>query len=150
MQNFLPSHFAPAGWGLVSQTGYPASPLGTPVILNVKGHTLDLSVMLFDVTHTGTGGVRARIAGPLDAKGVVEADLDLDLTPWNPSLQIKPGLRGIALFAYAILPGGVLDMMQVPVIVEKLHTATQIDAEVKWNMDVSMDALAGLLIYPAL
>ena len=137
--NFAGGHFATAGWT-------PAG--GTQVILNVKDHTLDISVMLHDVTCAQTGGVRARVSGPLEAAGSVHADLDLDIEPWMPAVNLFPGLRGIVGFGYT---GGLTArVIQIPTSVEKVNYQASMEKELMWGWDAKMNALAGLVVYPAL
>ncbi len=137
-QNFVPGHFAPVVFANAAAAG------GVGVQLDIKDHTVDLTVLLHDVTNTGTGGVRARIAGPLDAQGTVNADLDLDSPPYGAA-AIFPGVRGLCLFGFSLSRA-----LQIPVRVEKLHFAAAVDKEVMYSFDVKMDANAGVVVYPAL
>lgn len=134
--DFRPGHYAPVIW---QATG------GTASVLQIRDHTVDLSVMLHDVTHTGTDGVRARIAGPLDAAGTVNASLDLDLPPFQGPISLQPGFQGICAFGFTPAK-----FLQVPTRVEKLHFASAVDKEVTYSFDVKMDAFAGVVVYPSL
>jgi hypothetical protein len=132
---------------------------------NITGYSLDHTILLFDVTHTGLGGAgTARIAGKPDMKGTVNYDLDIDLAPFGATLSVLPGTSGIMYWyiSNTNVPGNILGKaIQVPVIVEKLHWETAITSQVKGTIDVSMDALAsggtgptfptaaGFMIYPA-
>ena len=135
--NFVPGHFAPILW---RAAGTPAD-----VQLNIKDHNVELSVLLHDVTHTGTAGIRARIAGPLDAAGSVNASLDLDAPPYMTTISLFPGTQGLCLFSFTLTRA-----LQIPVRVEKLKFQVAVDKEVMYGFDVKMDALAGVIVYPAL
>jgi hypothetical protein len=136
MWNYQSGAFVPVAW---QPTG------GNLATLDIKEHTLDLSVLLVDVTSVSHQAVRARIAGPLDIAGTCQLALDLDAPPWaNPPLVI-PGLRGIA--GFGINP---TKQMQVPVSIEKLHLASAIEKEVQWSVDMKGNRIAGLVVYPPL
>lgn len=134
--NYQPGHFAPVQWQRVG---------GQLALLNIKSHSIDLSVLLHDVTSTGSGGGRARIAGPLDAAGTVNLDLDMDQPPYADPPLILSGVRGVAGFGFTLVR-----QLQVPMIVEKLHFAAEVDREVMWSTDMKFNQLAGVLIYPPL
>ncbi|HEX5272706.1 MAG TPA: hypothetical protein VFW33_19550 [Gemmataceae bacterium] len=136
MFNFSPGHFAPVAW---QRTG------GVLGVLNIKQHDLKISVLLHDVTSTGSLGVRARLAGPTDVAGQVTCDLDLDAPPYLDPPLMLPGISGVAAFGMSIARS-----IQVPLIVEQLHFASAIDSEVKWDTDMKCNSRAGLIVYPAL
>ena len=135
LNNFSPGFANPVAWTAFGQGG--------PITLNVKKHSIDVESLLYDVTHTGTGGVRARLAGPVDASGNVLASLDLDLPPYAPALSIVAGQRGVALFYLSPTR-----FLQLPCSVQKLHFESAIESEVLWNFDTKMNALAGFFVYP--
>jgi hypothetical protein len=137
MGDFQAGHLIPVSW---QRQG------GALAALNVKEHSLDLSVLLHDVTGVKALGVRARIAGPLDAQGRVVCDMDLDEAPFTDAVGITPGVRGIAVFGVSATRGGI----QVPLICEKLHQACGTDKELMWDADWKMNSLAGDVVYPAL
>lgn len=133
---FIAGHSIPVAW----------QPVGAAsTTLDVKEHSVDLSVLLHDVTNSRHVGVRARLAGPLDAQGTVQASLDLDQVPWNaPTPNILPGVSGVIAFGVTAAAG-----IQVPTVVEKLHNASAIEKEVNWSFDVKMNSIAGAVVYPA-
>ena len=136
MFNYQAGVFVPAQW-------QPQG--GNTSVLNIYEHTLDLSILLIDVTSSGSGGTRARIGGPVDAAGTINTSFDLDQAPWSPELSISPGIRGIASFGVSPTR-----FIQVPSRVEKLHLASARDREVQQSFDVKCDALTGLIVYPPL
>jgi len=121
--------------------------LRTPTgFMNITGYSLDHTVLLYDVTHTGFGGAgTARIGGKPDVAGTINADLDIDLAPFGGTLAILPGTSGIIFFyvSNTNVPGQVVGKaVQVPVIVEKLHWETAIQSQLKYSLDIKMDILA--------
>lgn len=133
-QNFSPGQFCGATWSPVG---------GAPGTLEIRGHTLDLSVMLFDVSNTGNPTGRARLAGLDDVAGTVNTFLDLDLPLYSAIVVIVPASRGIASFGMSLVRG-----IQTPVIVEKLHFQVTTDTALEASFDVKMDCRVGLIVYP--
>lgn len=111
-------------------------------VLQIKSHNLDLEALMLDVSHSGTGGVRARIAGLQDARATILASLDLDLLPWAAVPKIIPGLWGLIGIHVAERSLG-WNPITVPVIVQKIHFESAVESEVKYSFDVQMNALAG-------
>lgn len=136
MGNFQPGHLIPVSW--VAQGGQQ-------FVLNVKEHSLDISVLLHDVTGTKAGGVRARIAGPIDIAGRVVCDWDLDESPLSEPGLLIPGVRGVAVFGVSANTG-----IQLPLICEKYHQSASTDKELMWDNDWKCNSLAGLIVFPAL
>lgn len=135
MFNFQTGEFCPVAW---QASG------GALVTLNIRSHNLELSVLLLDVTTTGSGGVRSRIASLFDVSGTVETVFDLDIPPYAPAPAILPGYKGVALFFIA--PNAAI---QVPLSVEKLHFQSAVDKEVVYSWDGKCNSLAGAVVYPA-
>jgi len=133
--NFQRGDYVPVGWNPQGGAG---------VVLNIKSHSLDISVLLFDTTNTGSGGFRSRLAGVGDAAGTVNADYDLDLSPYRAAL-ITAGISGIANFYLSPT-----NFIQVPTIIEKVHYESAVESEVKYSFDVKGNSRAGLFVYPAL
>lgn len=134
--NYVPGHLTPVQW---QATG------GALATLSIKSHNLDISVLLHDVTSTRHAGVRARLAGPLDAAGTVNNALDLDVPPYLTPPTILPGVGGVAAWGLSSTRA-----IQLPLICEKLGFTSAIEQEVQWNADWKMDARQGVVIYPAL
>lgn len=119
--------------------------------LNIKGHTLKLSSLTFDVTHTGHGGQTARLGGKEDAKGHVDADLDLDLAPWLVAApRIQNGVSGLCLFWIANPADKPNGYFQVPIIIPNVDYTSQVESQLKWGFDVEMNKIVGSFVYPAL
>jgi hypothetical protein len=135
--NFVAGHLVPIGW---TASGNSAS-----AALNVKEHSLDISVLLHDVTGVKANGVRARIAGPTDIAGRLVCDLDLDEAPFTATVGVIAGYRGIATWGVSASAS-----IQLPLICEKVHFAGSTDKELMWDADYKCNSLVGSVVYPAL
>lgn len=135
--SFVPGHTVPVAWRAQGNNAL--------FTLNIKEHSLELSVLLHDVTGVKSQGVRARIAGPTDVSGRVVLDLDMDEAPITAAVGVQPGTRGVALWGLDATRG-----IQVPLIVEKLHFSGSTDKEMMWDSDMKCNSLAGSIVYPAL
>lgn len=114
---------------------------GPAYTLNVTGHNLDISSLLFDVTGTRHGGAgTARIAGKRDVDGSVAMKYDADLAPY--ALYLIDGVSGMMLFY--VTP---TRPVQVPVIIEKVHYQCTVGSDVEFVCNVKMNILAGALVY---
>lgn len=118
---------------------------GVAFTLNITGHSLDIEVLTFNVTHTGSGGNAMRIGGYRDCKGTVNAHFDLDLPPYLIPPSIYESSTGVMLFWLS--PSRAI---AVPVIVKKVHFASKVDAAVEYSFDVEMAANYGGFSYPSL
>jgi hypothetical protein len=117
---------------------------GQVATLNITGHTWDEEVLRHIITHTGSGGIQARLAGVLDGKGTVQADYDGGLPPYlNPPL-IVAGVSGLMLFY--VTPQ---KAFQVPMIIAKVHYESAVQGKVSWSMDVEMNSQAGVYLRPS-
>ncbi len=137
MQNFQRGDLVNAGW---APTG------GVLLILNIRSHTLKLTSLLYDVTNTGSGGVRARLTGPSDYEGTIAASYDLDAPPYL-FLGIYHGTQGIATFG---VNAAQTRFFQVPVSIESVEYSTAIENELRYQFAVKGNSRAGFLVYPPL
>lgn len=116
---------------------------GAAVTLHVTGHNLDISSLLFDVTHTGHNGAgTARIAGKRDCDGSVTMDYDADRSPY--SLSLLDGTSGYMLFY--VTP---TRPIQVPIIIEKVNYKSAVAGKVEFGCSVKMNVNIGDLVYSA-
>lgn len=123
-------------------------PLGGAVTrLNIKKHSLNLSILLVDTTHTGTGGYTGRLGQKADAKGSITAGFDLDAPPYAAAPSMIPGTSGIALFYVSV--AALNKYIQVPIIVGELRFETGVEQEVVYGLDVAMNIHAGTFAFPA-
>ena len=127
----------------VSMAWVPSAGGGNQV-LNIKGMSLDAEVIIADVTHTGTGGRTARIAGKGDTKGTINASFDLDLKPYTAPRGIREGANGVVVLGFdPAFP------IQIPAVIAKVHVESAIENEVKYSFDYNENVLAGVVVYPA-
>jgi hypothetical protein len=134
--NYQRGDFVPVQWQAAG---------GVLSVLNIKEHDLDLPVLLFDVTSTGSGGLRARLGGLADIAGNIKMDFDADAPPYLPVPFIIGGVSGIALFGVSPVRA-----IQCPLIVEKLHFMSGVESEVKWDTSMKANSRVGALVFPAL
>ena len=139
MADFIAGHLVPVNWTVFGGAGVLHE-------FNVKDHSLDISVLLHDVTGVKANGLRARIAGPTDIAGRIVCDRDLDESPWEAPALLRAGNSGVALFGV----DDTGDFVQCPVICEKFHMAGATDREMMWDADWKCNSLRGFLVYPAL
>lgn len=136
MNNFQRGDLSPVSWA-------PQN-LGFTALLNVKESTVDVMVILFDVSHTGLGGDTGRIRGKRDASGTVHASIDLDAPPWGNTVVLNEGQPGIMLQFV-----GPTKAIQLPMCVERLHfQGANMQKECDYSFDAKMNKLAGFLVYP--
>ena len=140
MNNFQPGHNCPVRFQVLGQ--------GPVSLLNVTSHNLDLSVLLYDTTHTGNLGNTSRTVGKRDAAATVSYDIDADAPPYlNPPLIID-GVSGFFLFYYSALTLG--RPLQVPMTIEKVHYEMQIGSQTKGSFDAKLNGHIGVIVYPGL
>lgn len=119
---------------------------GAQIVLNIKGHTLDLSCLLYVVTNTGTLGQAARLAGTQDIDGKIDTSFDLDNPFYGPP-SMRPGQAGIASFG---VNAAQTRFIQCPVSIEKTGLATAVEQELRQSISVKGNELAGFFVYPPL
>lgn len=118
---------------------------GAAVTLCITSHNLDISVLTYETISTCSGGLMARLVGRTDAKGTVNADLDLNAPPYLAPQSIIPGLSGILVFGLA--PGRGI---QVPILIPKIHYEAAVQDKVKYSWDAELNSNIGQLVYPAI
>jgi hypothetical protein len=132
---FVSGHANPVQFQVLGQ--------GQVATLNITGSTLDEEINRIMVTHSGTGGLAARLANVLDVKGNVTADFDLLNPPYLNPPAILPGVSGIILiYVSPTRP------FQVPCMIAKVHWESKVDGKVSWNFDYELNALAGVYVRP--
>ena len=112
--------------------------------INITGWNGDLEAARYLVTHTGTEGCAARIAGTEDGRGTVNGDYDMDLPPYASVPYIRQGISGIILCYVSSTKA-----IQIPIIIAKVHYESQVGSQVKWSFDWEYNKLAGNHVYPA-
>jgi len=117
---------------------------GSNTVLNIRGWSGDHEIAIFDVTHTGSGGHTARITGKDDWRGSVNAVFDLDQPAYSTPPSIRPGVKGIIQKYVATNK-----VIQIPVVITKVHYESAVENELRYNFDVAMDSITGVMVYPA-
>lgn len=108
---------------------------------NVTGHDWEEAIDALDVTHTGTGGIQALLAGILRGDGNVKANFDNAVVP--STFFMRAGFNGVMAF----FVGGVTPFF-VPSMIVKVHYQTVVEGKVEWSAMVRLNALAGLNTLP--
>ncbi len=130
--NFVSGHsnpvkFTPAG--------------GAEQTLNIESWDETTDGLIFEVTHSGTTGLAARIAGRKDVKGRVQASLDLDLFPWAAGTSIDFGQKGV-IKCYV----SATKFEQIPIIIAEVHERSAVNENVKYDFSFQLDTLSGSLV----
>jgi hypothetical protein len=119
--------------------------------LNITGHTLDLSALMYNVTNSGTGGNAAKLAGTNDAKGNIKASFDRDLPPYSPLIQIVAGASGGGFWG---VTADQTRFIAVPIIISIVHYMSELTHELQYSFDVEMNTIQNgqlmATIYPPL
>lgn len=114
--------------------------------MTVKDQDLDLSALLFDVTSTLAGGLRARLGGPVDASATINAVYDADQSPYLAVPNIVQGAGGLLVFF--ITAAEPKRGIQVPMRIEKVHYKSGVETAVLYSFDAKMDSRVGQLVFP--
>lgn len=108
--------------------------------LKVTGYDFGEENNLQDVSHTGTAGLRARIAGLTDLKGTITAIVDTSLYPWATTTPlIRAGAKGTITFTVNTTGP---DVIAFTVIIEKVNYSSRVDGHLTYSFDVCLDNLA--------
>jgi hypothetical protein len=147
---FVSGHANPVVFQVLNQSAMP---------LNITGWSGDESVTTLICTHSGSGGVAARIPNVLDGKWTVTADLDLLVPAYLNPPFIAAGVSG-NIFLYVappqgnLVPGGIgvpagpPRAFNVPCIIQKVHWESQVAGKVSYAFDVEMNSLTGVYLRP--
>lgn len=120
-----------AGYNKYAQWKYAGA--GGFVTLNVTGHSWEESVDKLDVTHTGTGGLQALLAGIFRGQGTVKANYDSAAMP-HGAPRIGAGVRG----ALALYLGGATPFL-IPAMILKVNYQTAVEGKVEYSFNVEID-----------
>lgn len=130
---------------IVPSAGYNLGVTYTPsgasaTTLKVESYEFTDENGVIDVTHTGTAGMRARIAGLTDIKVNIVASVDTSLYPWATTTPlIRGGGKGTLTFTVnATGP----DTIAFTVIIERVNYSSRVDGHLKYNFDALLDNLA--------
>ena len=133
-QQFVSGHANSFQWQILGQSNQT---------LNVTASTWDEEINAIDVTHSGSGGVEARLANILRGRGTVNADFDLLAPPYLNPPQILSGFSGIGYFYVSPTRN-----FQIPSMILKVHWENPILGKVSYSFDIGLNSLAGQYIRP--
>ena len=118
--------------------------LGVAVTFYVTGHSWSEMIDKIDVTHSGTGGIQALLAGILRGDGNMKANCDSGQIVSNPSNGLRAGTNGIMNFYF--YDGGTFGLgtnpFSVPCMVIKVNYKSEVAGKTEYDCDVSLNALA--------
>jgi hypothetical protein len=117
---------------------------GAATTLCITGHSLDIDVKIYEIINTCSGGLMWRLVGRTDARGNINADLDLDALAYQAPSSVIAGTRGIAVFGLSTAPG---HGIQIPGVVEKTHYEVAMEKQVNYGFSFLLDARMGQLVY---
>lgn len=122
---------------------------GSATVLKVTGWDFGEINNTNIVTHTGTAGLQARIAGITDLNGNVTATVDTTLYPFATTTPlIRAGGKGTITFT---LNSTGPDTIAFTVIIARVNFSSRVDGVLTYNFDVELDNLAeaaSLTTYP--
>lgn len=132
------------GYDKAVQTEFGANV--TFATLNITAWSWEPTVNTLLVTHSGSGGIAARIAGVLDGEGTVEANFDSAnlIFGASPLPTITPGVRG-----QIKVQVGTTNPFIIPVIVQKVPFKSSVDGLVQYTFSVQMDSQSGSYSQPS-
>lgn len=107
---------------------------GAGTTLRITDHSWAEAVDKLDVTHTGTGGLQALLAGIFRGQGTVKANYDTDRMPHATAPGIRAGLRGELQ-----LDLGGADPFIIPAMITKVNYQSQVQGKVEYSFDVEFD-----------
>lgn len=115
---------------------------GAEQTLDVVDHSWKEMVDAIDVTHTGTNGLQALLAGILRGDGTIKAVLNTSQNPAGPDVALRAGATGMIEFDYGFdVP------FTVPCLVVDLLHQSQVAGRVEWTCSVKLSKLSGTGAY---
>lgn len=124
---------------------------GGAVLFNVTGHSWSEFIDKLDVSHSGTAGIQALLAGLLRGDGNMKANIDSAQVVSNPANGIIPGTNGIMNF-YLYVGGATgvgTNPFSVPCMIIKVNYKSEVAGKVEYDCDVSLNAIAGGYVRPS-
>src|SRR5262245_42383552 len=105
---------------------------GPAITLAVTGHNFNEEVADLVTTHSGSGGVQARIPGILDVKGTVEANVDADSLP--AGMSIRAGAKGVfTMMMNSVAPA------QLAAMILRVNYRSVVNGLVSYSFDIGID-----------
>lgn len=113
---------------------------GGATTLKVTGWSFSEINNTIDVSHTGTAGLRARIANLTDVSGNITAIVDTSLYPWATTTPlIRAGGKGSLSFT---VNNTGPDIYTITVIISKVNFTSRVDGVLLYDFDIELDNLA--------
>ena len=113
------------------------------VVLNIQEWTWAEEVMKLVITHSGSQGVQAVIAGILSGEGNVQANVDAAALP-SGAAGIRAGVKGTIVMAT-----GAGTPFSIHVMIVKVNWRSIVTGLVTYNFDVTLDSTSGSYIHTA-
>lgn len=118
---------------------------GAAITLNVTAWSHEPAVNTLIVTHTGSGGLQARIAGIFDTEGTVEANMDsANFIMLVAGGGVLPGARGLLTAQI-----GMINPFSIPIIIQKVPFKSTVDGLVQFTFTFQLDSQSGSYVVPA-
>lgn len=117
---------------------------GSNTALQVTDHSWAEMIDAIDITHTGSGGVQALLAGILRGDGNVKANFDSAAKYYSTAPGVNAGASGV----FQLFMNGTL-YYSVPAMIKKVNTAKPVAGAVSYDFDISMNSEAGAYAKPA-
>ena len=124
--------------GFNKQATFQPDGAAAATTLNVTGHSWKEAVDKLDVTHSGTGGQQAVIAGVLRGDGSVKMVFDTSNNPYANPPNILAGVKGVMRFYI-----GTTTPHTVPCMIVDVTSQTAVEGKVEWNANVTLDYIIG-------
>ena len=133
-----------AGLVFPGQSGLSSS--GGTATINVTEHSWSEMIDKLDVTHSGSAGIQALLAGILRGDGNVKANCDDAQIITSITSSIVAGINGImSFFLYAVSSNAYV----VPAMIQKVNFKSVVSGVASYDFDVSLNGLAGAMVRPA-
>lgn len=130
------------------QAGFSANASFTPTggattALNITSWSWSENVNSLEVTHTGTGGLSAFIAGVLTGDFSFDANFDTAANPFASSPSLKAGKKGvITLNTNTTAP------WSIGVMIEKVDHKAAVNGLIQFTVSGKLDVISGSYSYP--
>lgn len=117
---------------------------GSEQTIQVVSHSWQEMVDKIDITHTGSGGLQALLAGIFRGTGNVKAFLDSSAKYYATTVGIRAGTN-------ALLKHYVTSSLSytVPGMIVKVNSAVAVNGGVEYDFDFELNSEAGTFSYPS-
>lgn len=130
--------------GFNKYASFQASGAGKATTLDIIGWSDAEEVDKLDVTHTGSAGQQAVIAGVFRVNGNVKANWDSAAVPTTDPPKIRAGVKGVLRCS---LDASLL-MLTIPIMITKINHQSEVNGIVQYNFDYTLDQIIGASMVP--